>query len=56
MRRSLDGVEDQGDEVAAMVRDPGPRARCAPDRPVNAGHWWSLPGSPDIPTTCSESG
>jgi hypothetical protein len=34
MRRSLDGDEDQGDEVPAVVRDRRRRARCVPDQPV----------------------
>jgi hypothetical protein len=46
MRSSLGGDEDQGAEVATVVRDRRRRARCVPDRPVKAGDSRSLPDSP----------
>ena len=45
MRSSLGGDEDQGAEVATVVRDRWRRARCVPDRPVKAGDSRSLPDS-----------
>ena len=56
MRSSLDDDEDQGAEVPAVVRDPGRRARCVPDRPVSAGKLRSLPGSPIRWLTCGRAG
>jgi hypothetical protein len=56
MRRSLDGDKDQGAEVATVVRDPGRRARCVPDRPVNAGNSRSLADTPACPLTCAQPG
>ena len=47
MRRSLYGDEDQGADVLAIARDHHRRrARCVPDRPVNAGNSRSLSDSP----------
>jgi len=34
MRSSLGGDEDQGTEVATVVRDRRRRTRCVPDRPA----------------------
>ena len=56
MRRSLDGDEDQDAEVATVVRNPGRRARCVPDRPVNAGNSRSLADTPACPLTCAQPG
>jgi len=42
MRSSLGGDEDQGAEVATVVRERRPRARCVPDRPAGWG------GPPDL--------
>jgi hypothetical protein len=56
MRRSLSDDEDQGAEVPTVVRDPGRRARCVPDRPVNAGHLRSLADSPVHQLTCGQAG
>jgi len=42
MRSSLGGDEDQGTEVATVVRDRRRRTRCVPDRPAGWG------GPPDL--------
>ena len=52
MRRSLDDDRHQG----AEVRDRGRRARCLPDRPVDAGHSRSLTDIPTWPLTCAQAG
>ena len=52
MRRSLGGDEDQGAEESAVMRDRRRRARCVPDRPVNAGYLRSLADSPIHRLTC----
>jgi hypothetical protein len=56
MRRSVGGDEDQGAMVPAVVRDRGRRARCVPDRPVNAGNLRSLPDNPIHRLTCGRAG
>jgi len=55
-RRAKHGVEDQGAEVAAIVRDRRRRARSVPDRPVNAGYSRSLPDNPIHRLTCVQAG
>ena len=56
MRSSLDDDEDQGAEVPAVVRDPGRRARCVPDRPVNGGDLRSLADTLMRRLTCEQAG
>jgi hypothetical protein len=56
IRSSLDGDEDQGHELPAVVRVPGWRARCVPDRPVNAGNSRSLADTPIYRLTWIEAG
>jgi hypothetical protein len=56
MRRSPGGDEDQGVEMPAVVRDGGRRARCVPDRPVNAGNLRSLRDTPVPRLTCIRAG
>jgi hypothetical protein len=56
MRSSLDDDEDQGAEVPAVVRDPGRRARCVPDRPVNGGDLRSLADTLTRRLTCEQAG
>ena len=56
MRSSLDDDEDQGAEVPAVVRDPGRRARCVPDRPVNGGDSRSLADTLMRRLTCEQAG
>ena len=55
MKRGWEEVE--GEEAEAhVVRDCKPRARCVPDRPVNAGNSRSLPDSPIHWLTCGRAG
>ena len=56
MRRSLGDDEDQGAEVSNAVRDHRRRARCVPDRSVNAGNLRSLAGTSACLTTCAHTG
>jgi hypothetical protein len=56
MRRSLGSDKDQGAEAPTVVRDRRRRARCVPDRPVNAGNLRSLPDNPIRPLTCVQAG
>jgi len=56
MCRSLGGDEDQDNEVPALVCDGGRRARCVPDRPVNAGYLRSLPDNLIQRLTCGLAG
>ena len=56
MRSSLAGDEHQGAEVPTVARDRRRRARCVPDRPVNAGNSRSLPDSPIHRLTCVQAG
>ena len=56
MRSSLDGDEDQGAEVPSVVRDRRRRARCVPDRPVNAGNPRSLTDTFARLLTCAWAG
>ena len=56
MRSSRGGDEDQDAKVPAIVRNRGRRARCVPDRPVNAGKSRSLPDSPADRLTCGQAG
>jgi hypothetical protein len=46
MRRSLGADKDQGAEMATFARDRRRRARCVPDRLVNAGEVTVTPGQP----------
>ena len=52
MRSSLGGDEDQGAELPTVVRDSRRRARCVPDRPVNAGNLRSFADSLMRRLTC----
>ena len=52
MRRSLGDDEDQGAAEPAVMRDRRRRARCVPDRPVNAGYLRSLADSLMRRLTC----
>jgi hypothetical protein len=56
MRRSLGGDKDQGAELPAVMRNRRRRARCVPDRPVNAGYLRSLADSPMHRLTCGRAG
>ena len=56
MRSSLGGDEDQGAEVPRVVRDRRRRARCVPDRPVNAGNPRSLTDTFTRLLTCAWTG
>jgi hypothetical protein len=56
MRSSKDGDEDQGADMATVARDRRHRARCVPDRPVNAGNSRSLPDSSIHRLTCEQAG
>ena len=56
MRRSLGGDEDHRAEAPTVVRDRRRRARCVPDRPVNAGNLGSLPDNPIHRLTCAQAG
>jgi hypothetical protein len=42
--------------VLTVVRDPGWRARCVPDRLVNTGKSRSLADTPTCPLTCEHAG
>jgi hypothetical protein len=54
--RTGDGDEDQGAAEPAVMRDRRRRARCVPDRPVNAGYLRSLADSPMYRLTCGRTG
>jgi len=56
MRSSPDDDEHQGANVEAVAADHCRRARCVPDRPVNAGKSRSLTDSPMQPLTCGWAG
>jgi hypothetical protein len=60
MRSSLDGDEHHGAEAPTVVRGPQAtcplRARCVPDRPVNAGNSRSLADTPSCSLTCVQAG
>jgi hypothetical protein len=56
MRRSLGDDEDQGAAESAVMRDRRRRARCVPERPVNAGYLRSLSDSPMHWLTCGRAG
>ena len=56
MRSSLGGDEDQGAVVPSVVRDRRRRARCVPDRPVNAGNPRSLTDTFTRLLTCAWTG
>ena len=56
MRSSLGGDEDQGAGTPSVVRDRRRRARCVPDRPVNAGNPRSLTDTFTRLLTCAWTG